>query len=246
MKVLIIEDEAPAAKRLAKLNKEVIPEMELMDSIDSVEDAIIFLSTNAPDLILMDIQLSDGLCFSIFEHCKPSCPVIFTTAFDHYAIDAIKNNGLDYLLKPIDKDELRLAIEKAKSFKSNQDLSKIISEIGQERKYRNRYLIKKGNQFNIVPSNDIAYIISENGINMLYTFDRKRHVIDYTLEQIEKELDPKRFFRINRSMICSVNSVIRISAYFNSRLSIDLSPEIDEKVIVSRDKVNAFKAWLDT
>ncbi len=246
MKVLIIEDEAPAAKRLAKLSKEVIPEMELMDSIESVEDAIIFLSSNTPDLILMDIQLSDGLCFSIFEHCKPSCPVIFTTAYDHYAIDAIKNNGLDYLLKPIDKDELRQAIEKAKSFKSNQNLSKIISEIGQERKYRNRYLIKKGNQFNIVPSNDIAYIISENGVNMLYTFDRKRHIIDYTLEQVEKELDPKQFFRINRSMICSVNSVIRISAYFNSRLAIELSPETSENAIVSRDKVNAFKAWLDT
>ncbi len=251
MNVLIIEDEIPAAKRLRNLIAEHCYEAVVMDVVDSVEGATHWLNTfDKPDLIFMDIQLSDGLSFDIFNQTEVVSPVIFTTAYDQYALKAFKVNSVDYLLKPIDPVELESAFQKFKNLHHQSQeydrtaIQSLISSITQKG-YKERFLVKVGQQLNYVQTKDIAYFYSEEGLVYALTSSNKRHVIDYTLEQLGDVLDPKNFFRINRKIIVGVESINKIHTYFNSRLKLELAPRTDMEVIVSRERVGDFKSWLD-
>lgn len=252
MKILIIEDELPASKRLSQLINKYRPEAEIVDSIDSVEGAVSwFQNAPIPDLIFMDIQLSDGLSFDIFHQVEVDAPVIFTTAYDQYTLKAFKVNSIDYLLKPIDPEELERAFEQFDRLQGNRETggnSPAIQELLKAmapRQFKHRFLVKVGQQLTHIPVRDIAYFYSEGGALYALSNKGKRHLLDYTLEQLEGLLDPEHFFRINRKIITSVDAIHRIHTYFNSRLKLELLPRTEIDVIVSRDRVSAFKQWLD-
>ena len=250
MRVLIIEDEKPAAKRITKLVQALDDNIEIIDVIDSVEDAVSwFKNYPLPDVVFMDIQLADGLSFDIFKGVKVDCPVIFTTAYDEYALDAFKVNSIDYLLKPIDPEDLRRAWDKFKSLKggSQNDILGLLETFKsqhQHQNYKERFLVKKGDGFKYIKIEAIAYFYSEEGLTFMKTYDKERFVIDDKINQLEANLDPRNYFRINRKLIINDRAVGEISNYFNSRLKLDLSPKFEEEVVVSRERVSAFKAWL--
>ena len=251
MKALIIEDERPAALRLTKLIQQQNPNAEIIEVIDSVEAAVNWLNVSEqPDLIFMDIQLADGLSFDIFRQTEIKSPVIFTTAYDQYALKAFKVNSVDYLLKPIDPDELTKALEKYEQVyhqPSNYnlaDLADLMKNI-QQKKYRERFLVKTGQQFSYIPVENIAYFYSEDKIVCAKNKNGKRHILDYTLDQLEGCLDPDAYFRINRKYITQLSAIQKINTYFNSRLQLELQPSPSDAVIVSRERVSNFKDWLD-
>ncbi len=251
MKTLIIEDEQPAAKRLAKMLAEHCPECEIMDIVDSVEGAVKWLRNfQSPDLIFMDIQLADGLSFDIFNQIQLTAPVIFTTAFDHYTLRAFKVNSVDYLLKPVDPVELVSAIEKFRlihrqpSTYDRSGLEKMLQSMLVQREFKDRFLVKSGQHFVHVSISEIAYFFSEDGIAFVQCADGKKHIIEYTLDQLEDMLDPKLFFRINRQAIVKPEAIRRISTWFNSRLKLELHPVHDTNNVVSRERVQDFKRWM--
>lgn len=251
MKVLIIEDEINAFEYLQTISKKVKPETEVLAHLESVEDAVNWLHQNQhPDLIFLDIQLSDGLSFEIFKHVEVNVPIIFTTAYDQYAIDAFKVNSIDYLLKPIHIDDLRKALDKfdQQQLKVNDDLSQQLQAIfGQlNTQKKNRCLIKKGNSFEFINTKDIAFVHSEEGLTFLYTFNGARHLYSNTVEGLFSSLDPVIFFQINRGQIVNVNAIQKIHLYFNQRLKLQLKPEkANIEFLVSRPKTPAFKVWMD-
>lgn len=249
MKVLIIEDEKPAARQLSKLLLECTPEAEILEIIDSVAAAVKWLNTfQAPDLIFMDIQLADGLSFDIFRDTDIRVPVIFTTAYDQYALKAFKVNSIDYLLKPVDPEELSGAIQKFRNL--NRSVAVDHSAIAQmvqsmmQKEYKERFLIKSGANLSYVPVTDIAYFFSEDGLAFAQTA-AGRHILDYSLEELESLLNPKQYFRISRKMLVGVESIRKISPHFNGRLKLEIHPKYPEEVFVSRERVNDFKEWLD-
>ncbi len=251
MKVLLIEDEFPAAKRLRKLIQNCCPEAEILDVIDSVETAVKWLNEfDAPDLIFMDIQLADGLSFDIFAQTELKSPVIFTTAYDQYTLKAFKVNSVDYLLKPIDERELEAAFKKYSQLYAEpttydpQAINQLIANLSQK-SYKERFLVKIGQQITYVAVKDIAYFYSQDGLVYAQTHQGKRHNLDYTLDQLETLVDPNHFFRINRKIITQLPAIKKIHTYFNSRLKLELCPKLDLEVIVSRDRVGDFKFWLD-
>ena len=249
IQILIIEDELPAAKRLQQLIAKTAPTGEIIDIIDSIEDAVVWLKNNpTPDLIFMDIQLADGFSFEIFEQVKIESPVIFATAFNNYAIKAFQVNGLDYLLKPIEEAELQRAIIKFKQQQSQHidysQLSQILKNTATQN-YKERFLIKISEQMKFVKVEDIAYFLSEDGYVFIITHKNDRFLLDAPLEQINPKLSPTLFFQINRKLILNINAIGKISTYFNSRLKLQLVPPTKEEVIVSRERVKNFKAWLD-
>ncbi|MEM6965994.1 MAG: LytTR family DNA-binding domain-containing protein [Bacteroidota bacterium] len=251
MKTLIIEDERPAALRLTKLIQKAAPHADIVEVIDSVEASVKWLNHfEQPDLIFMDIQLADGLSFDIFQQTIIKSPVIFTTAYDQYTLKAFKVNSVDYLLKPIDPDELKKALTKYEQIyhqPQQYDQSAIYQLIQniQKKKYKERFLVKTGQQFSYVPINDIAYFYSEDKVVCAQNNNGKRHILDYTLDQLEDCLDPDAFFRINRKYITKLSAIKKINTYFNSRLKLQLLPAPNAEVIVSRERVGNFKNWLD-
>lgn len=251
MNILIIEDEFPAAKQLQKLILRYKPKANILTVIDSVEMAISWFNTNAsPDLIFMDIQLADGLSFDIFKHTKVNAPVIFTTAFDQYTLKAFKVNSVDYLLKPIEPDELQAAILKfeqqfAQVSTFDQALLQQLMQSVYKPTYKERFLLKIGQQLSFVPTTDISYFFSTDGIVYLKTQEGKKHLLDQTLDQLYRELNPTFFFRINRKAIIGIDAILKIHPYFNSRLILEVHPKPDFDLIVSRDRVGDFKNWLD-
>ena len=253
MKTLIIEDEIAASKRLKSMLKKIDLTLEIAATIDSIEDAVSWLNENdEPDLIFADIQLSDGVCFDIFREIKIKCPVIFTTAYDEYAIEAFKVNSIDYLLKPIDPKMLASAIEKFKSIKEQyaapeNNLEALLKKMGHNNtaEYKSRFLVKKGQAMKTIPTSDAAYFIIDNQLVFLVANDGGKFIIEHSLDELEALLDPKRFFRINRQMIVALESVTTIHPYFNSRLKLMLEPVIKAEILVSRMKVSEFKKWLD-
>jgi DNA-binding LytR/AlgR family response regulator len=252
MKLLIIEDEYHAQKYLVKLLKKIKPEAEILDRLDSVEESVEWFQNNpAPDLVFMDIQLADGLSFSIFKMVSVNAPVIFTTAFDQYTLQAFKVNSVDYLLKPVDEEDLKKAIKQYEQIyfnKANFDsnsLIQIINNLQQKQNYRQRFLIKQSNGFTHLSVDHIAYLYSEDGMTFLISTDNKRHLLDIPLDRIEKELNPKDFFRISRKQIIHIQSVSKIFTYFNHRLKLELKPASKLDAIVSRERVKEFKSWLD-
>jgi DNA-binding LytR/AlgR family response regulator len=252
MKVIIIEDEKLSADYLTSMLKRIDPGIEVLMYLDSVKKSIEeFQKDIEADLLFVDIHLADGLSFDIFTKIKVDIPIIFTTAFDDYAIKAFKLNSIDYLLKPIGIDDLKFALEKFKNTqeKQNQIVSKIEDIAGVyknlTKSHKNRFMVKIGESIISVPTEEIIHFVSEDGIVLLVNNVNKRYAIDYTLDQLEKMIDPKNFFRINRKVIISIHSIQKVSSYFNSRLKINSTQLDDEACIISRDRVNDFKKWLD-
>ena len=250
MKILIIEDEQPAAKQLTKMLQKANPSITIIETIDSVEASVKWLNTfPSPDAIFMDIQIADGLSFDIFNHTDINCPVVFTTAFDQYAIKAFRVNALDYLLKPIDEDELNDVINKLKQQKTtpqyNVDfLQNLSSKFTKTNEFKSRFLIKQGTTLNFVETNDIAFFFSEDGLTHFYSIHNKKHLIEQTLDELEHQLNPSDYFRINRKIIVSIKSIKKISPHFNSRLKLELNPHYLEDIFVARERVSDFKTWL--
>ena len=204
----------------------------------------------APDAIFMDIQIADGLSFDIFNHVNIQSPVVFTTAFDQYAIKAFKVNAVDYLLKPIDEDELGEVLDKLKKKKAETipfDNGLFLKNLLQDfpkKDYKQRFLIKNGQNLTSIDVSDIAYFFSEDGINQFYVFSNKKHIVENTLDELETMLNPKDFFRINRKLIVSIKAIQKISPHFNSRLKLSLTPQYRDEILVARERVSDFKAWL--
>lgn len=252
-KVLIIEDEKPAAEWLQQLILKLDYDIKIATVIDSVRGAADWFRQNtAPDLVFMDIQLADGLSFQIFEQVKVPCPVIFTTAYEEYAVKAFKVNSVDYLLKPIAFDELEAAFLKFENQVKKEDkvqpvtldlLNKVREMLRQQ--YKTRFVIKVGEHLKSIPVEDIQFFYSLDKATFLCTSDFKTYIVDYSLDRISEMVDEHRFFRINRKYILSNQSIADIVFYSNSRLKIKLKKPDEESIIVSRDKVPAFKEWLD-
>lgn len=253
MNILIIEDERPAAAKLERLLLKYNDQINILEKIDSVKKAVKWLQLpgNKPELIFMDIQLADGLSFEIFEHVDIEAPVIFTTAFDEYALKAFKVNSIDYLLKPIDEDDLEAAFKKLDRLAGNhQPKSNTLEQITQAmamltNKYKSRFVIKVGEHIKSIAVDEVLYFFSRDKASYCCINDGKNYLLDYSLEQIEGMVDPEIFFRINRKYLLSLKAIDDIISYSNSRLKIVLKSCSDNDVIVSRDRVNDFKNWLD-
>lgn len=253
MNILIIEDEKLAAQRLASLISDEVADANIIDIITSVEKAIAWFKSNVPpDLIFLDIQLSDGLCFNIFKETEVNSPIIFTTAYDAYALKAFELNSVDYLLKPIKLEKLKLAIGKYEklrnTFSSSQlnfDVQKLVETIqGSKRDYTSRFLVNKGNSLVIIDVSDIAYFHAEDKMVFITTFDNKKYLINNTLDKLEKSLEPKKFFRTARQFLVTAKAINKIHNYFNYKLKLDLQPPPETDVIVSKARVSDFKEWL--
>lgn len=251
MKVLIVEDESMAAKRLTNLLLKLEPDIEILDQLDSVKTAVKWLSNNQADLLFFDIQLADGLSFEILNQVNIQTPIIFTTAFDEYAIKAFKVNSIDYLLKPIDPEELKHALEKFhQNFRQPEPQQPNMTMLEQAMKmltkqYKERFVVKIGEHIYTIPVSDTAYFFSQDKATFLVTQEKKRYIIDYTLEEVEGLIDPQDFFRINRKYLVSMRAVKDIVSYTNSRLRIILHQSDEMDAIVSRERVQDFKKWLD-
>lgn len=251
MKAVIVEDEAIAARRLANLVAEIAPEISIVGQLTSVENGMQWFEANPlPNLIFLDIQLNDGYGFDILDQLDTHPPVIFTTAYNEYAIRGFKYNGLDYLLKPIDKTDLKKALNK---FKKNNPPSAAVLDDGKldqiknlfEKEYKHRFMVKVGNQFKSFNVEDIAYFKSHEGLIFFYTHKGQKYPVEYSIDQLEEILNPIDFFRINRKFMVCVKAVEEIHTYFNSRLLLKLLPKEEEQVIVSRERTTNFKRWLD-
>ncbi|MGW9686697.1 LytR/AlgR family response regulator transcription factor [Flagellimonas sp. 2504JD1-5] len=251
MHAIIIEDEKPAARRLNRLLSELNVNVSTM--LHSVEESIEWFHNNQhPDLIFLDIQLSDGLSFEIFEIIEVKSAIIFTTAYDEYALQAFKLNSIDYLLKPIDDEELEMAVKKYQNFKpENQKISVDFNDIKKllvnplEREYKKRFTVKVGQHLKIINADEVECFFSENKGTYAATMDGRNYLLDTTLEQLEEELSPEIFFRVSRKFYVNVNHIKDIISYTNSRLQIKLNRYIEQEIIVSRERVKDFKLWLE-
>jgi two-component system response regulator LytT len=254
MTTLIIEDEKPAARLLQRKVEKLGVQVQTM--LHSVEEAVQWFSKNEhPDLIFLDIQLSDGLSFEIFEKVEIKSAVIFTTAYDEYALRAFKLNSIDYLLKPIDEDDLEVAVAKFKSLLPKQELpiQNLAIDFEQikkmlanpfEKNYKKRFTVKIGQHLKVISIEEIECFFSENKGTYIHTYDNRNYLIDVTLENLEQELDPKDFFRISRKFIIPMKAIKEIVLYSNSRLKVVLPTYKEDEVVVSREKVTDFKTWI--
>lgn len=250
MKVLIVEDEGIAADRLIQLLKQLDNSIEILEHLDSVKSVVEWFESNtAPDLAFFDIQLADGLSFEIFEQVEVSCPIIFTTAYDQYAIEAFKVNSIDYLLKPMMETDLQRALEKFNKQKQpaqTVDVSALMSLMQQQNQsYKERFVIKVGEHLKSVLTEEVEIFLSENKATYLLTKNSKKFIIDFTLDQLQEAVNPKSFFRINRKYIIHIDGIKDIITYSNSRLKLELHHFNSDDLIVSREKVALFKEWLD-
>lgn len=252
MRYIIIEDEQIAATRLRKLVTEIRPDYEYVISIDSVEGASISLPVLKFDLVFMDIQLADGLSFDIFDEISMKKPVIFTTAYDQYAIRAFKTNGVGYLLKPLDPEELEGAIVKFESLvvatqkhDYQDDLKKVLQTITTEKGYKERFVVKIGDHIKTISVEDIDLFYSQDKTTFLLTKEGRNYIIDYPLDRLVELLSPKNYFRISRKFIVQMDGIEDILAFSNSRLKLKIKNFDDENVIVARERVQDFKQWID-
>lgn len=248
MKVLIIEDEAPAYRRLAKLINECDSSSEVVGIIQTVKDGIDWFQKNpAPDLIFSDIQLADDLSFTIFKELNITIPIIFITAFDEYAINAFKFYSIDYLLKPVSTEDLKASLDKFKSIhrqRSIDNYDELIRKLT-EKVYRERFLVYFGDSLIPVNADAVAYFLSEDGTTLLITHENKRYFVNESLDDLEEELNPKNFFRANRQFILSLKSIDKIHNYGLQKLKITIKPASSEEIIVSKLKATQFKKWLN-
>ena len=256
MKVLIVEDEELAVKKLRRTLESVDPSAEVVGVTDSVRSSVSWLQSNpAPDLILMDIELADGQSFEIFEKTDVKSSVIFTTSYDEFALKAFKVNSIDYLLKPIQNEDLQAAIEKYRSMQfmyankegSAMNVDSLVKELRQKlqpKEYRKRFLVKHAQKLISIEVDDIAYFYSDGRLNFFKTNDNRKFIVDYTMDELEEMLDPSRYFRISRAFYVSIDSVDQIHEYFGNRLLLQVKPAVDKEALVSREKVTDFKKWM--
>lgn len=252
MKILIVEDEELAVKKLQKTLLAIDKMVEIVGVTDSIKSTVDFIKANpAPDLILMDIELSDGQSFEVFNMVPVTGPVIFITSYDEYALKAFKVNSVDYLLKPVQKDELEAALNKYRALnepaKNSSDINNLIRELQnklQPKEYRKRFLVKQAQKLVSIEVDDIAYFYSDGRLNFFKTRDNRKFVVDYTMDELSEMLDPEKYFRISRSFYVSVDSIDQIHDYFGNRLLLNLNPPLDKEALVSREKVMDFKKWM--
>lgn len=246
-RILIIEDEIPNAERLVRLLGKVRPNAEIVAVIESVAESVEWFNENEqPDVVMMDIRLSDGLSFEIFEKAEVLSPVIFTTAYDEYAVKAFRYNSVFYLLKPIEQDELNMAIEKLEAktiVKIDRTLMETLLTSLKPQGYRNRFLISYRDSYKTVLVDDIMYFYSEFKMTKARLANGEEEIIPETLEELEQQLDTKLFFRANRQYIININSILQISNYFKGKLKVKLKKS-DEAIIISREKSAQFKSWI--
>lgn len=255
MHILIVEDEKLAAEKLHNQLKELLPHSTIVGMTPSIEETVEWLDTNPmPDLVFCDIHLADGLSFDIFKQRIVQSPVIFTTAYDHYAIRAFEVNSISYLLKPIQNEQLQESLNKLDKIKSHnqaamQPLGQLDSLIGIIQRgtenFKQRFLVKVGTKIKSVPVKKVAYFFTQDRMNYIMTRDHEKLPTDHTLEELEEMVDPKHFFRINRSYLAHFDAVREIHTHFKGRVKIDLNPSIDEEIVISAEKTPLFKAWLD-
>jgi len=248
MKVIILEDEKRAANHLERLILKDAPEMVVAAKIESIRDAVPFLEMHRDiALIFSDVQLADGLSFEIFGRVAVTCPIIFTTAYDNYAIEAFKTNGIDYLLKPVEEERLQKAIEKTKQFSPSLALEKLLS-LGNAvsvKTFKTRFMVKVGDKIRSIPIDEILAFYSLEKATYLHTISNRDYCIDYSIDQLETLLDPAACFRINRKYIVSIRACTNILAWTNSRLRLKIDGINDDDIIVARERVQDFKEWLD-
>jgi len=250
MNVLIIEDEESAYKNLKHILLEINPSINIVSWLQSVEQSIEwFNSNNSPDLIFLDIHLSDDLSFKIFESVQVTCPIIFTTAFDEFAIKAFELNSIDYLLKPISQKNIETSLAKFDTrIKSHSNpyekLIEDLKNISKEPNYKERFLVNKGDELVIILTTDISYFYKDNDTYIVLE-NGNRYPIKFTLEQLIELLNPAKFYRINRQIIVSINAISKITLWFKGKLKLQLTPKFDDDVFVSREKSMDFKSWMD-
>ena len=250
MKALIVEDERLTAQRLERL-LQAFDGLEVIGSIMSVQAAREWFAHHQhPDLLFLDIQLGDGTAFELLESVQPDSHIIFTTAYDEYALRAFKYNSVDYLLKPVEEEELASALHKY--FKHNAHSTEQVQEVIQDlqshfsTRYRKRFLVKAGQGYQKVNMTEIAYFYNQEGVTFARLIEGRSIPLDMTLERLTEGLDPEHFLRINRQLVVSVESILRIEPYLNGRLLLQLSPAHTDEVIVSRERVSLFKAWMNS
>jgi two-component system LytT family response regulator len=254
MKILIVEDEELAAKRMMQLLAEIEPGCELFGPLDTVSGVISHLKQTLDyDLIFLDIQLADGKSFSIFEGVQVNIPVIFTTAFDEYALQAFAINSIDYLLKPINKDKLIESLEKYKRIRKhfggenpNNHLYELIKKLQAptQSPFRDRFLINKGDSMIPVKANEVACFFAQDKVVTLITFENKHYIIPHSLDELEAKLDPRYFFRVNSQFIVAADAIQKVHNYFNFKLKVEIKPDPGTEIIVSRARTAEFKIWL--
>jgi len=253
MKILIVEDEKPAADKLVSLIQRYDPGAEILDTIASVEASIAWFieGKEVADIIFMDIRLSDGLCFEIFQKVSIQAPVIFTTAYNEYALEAFKVNSIDYLLKPFSYENLYQSMEKLKSLRENladsrqrlkiEELNEILAEV--QRNYKTRFMIKVGEHIRSIKTEEIDLFFAEGRDVFILTSQGRQYIIDYKLEDLTEFVDPEVFFRINRTYIVNINAISEVIMYSNSRLKVRMVRPFTQELIIARDKVGQFKSW---
>ena len=250
MKVVIVEDEPLAAEKLERYLLKYSAEVEVLAKLPSLEKAVPWIAENQEfvDIFFMDIQLTDGLSFEIFSRISVKKPVIFTTAFDEFAIDAFKVNSIDYLLKPLTYTDLTRALKKLRSmkeeFSQGNDIGPLVKQFG-KKAYKDRFMVRIGNHIHSIPSASISYFYADGRDVYLRRSNGKKYLIEYTLESLEELLDPSCFLRTNRSYIVHINAIEDVIIYANRRLKFTLNPKTDSELIVSREKVSLFKQWFE-
>lgn len=256
IKVLIVEDEIPAQINLKKLIEKCCDQSRIVMTLNSVRSTIKWLQENpeGADVIFLDVELSDGICFEIFEEVEVSAQVIITTAYDNYAVNAFKVNTIDYLLKPIIESDMRRAWERCKerleqrTTPNIETLLDIVSKANtpKDKMYKRRFTVKMGEKIIIIPVEDIAYFFSEDKSTYAVNRNGTRRLLDYSLDTMQEMLDPSLFFRVSRSCIVSINSIENISKHLGTRLKIQLTPHSDDEIVVSRSRTSDFLEWLDS
>lgn len=250
MKVLIIEDESHSAERLQRYIQTLHPDYQITGITKSVAQSIDYLQTEEPDLIFSDIRLQDGLSFDIFREVQVTSPIIFTTAYDQYAIQAFKFNSIDYLLKPVDPEELETAIQKAvskiPSARQEPNLERLLEYLGAPAsRYRERFLVSHKDEYVTIDVRNVCFIQSQQNITRIYLTDGTSAVISATLDQLEKEMNPASFFRANRQYLIQVNHIKKVSNWFNYKLKVEMGGYPQVEILISREKAAGFKKWLD-
>ena len=254
MQVLIVEDERPAAEKLCRSLERIDDNIEVLDILDSIAKATEWLSQNKADLIFLDIHLSDGISFKIFEKLEHKgirqldTPIIFTTAYDEYAIQAFKLNSIDYLLKPIGRRELEASLEKYRRLQDkssiSQDMRSLIDSL-QKPRYKKRFMVTYGQRMKSVHTEEVAYFYAHEKMVFMLTFEGQQFVIDQTINDLENLLNPEQFFRINRKFVINIDAIEQMHAYSKSRVKLDLKPKNQIEAVVSVDRSAVFKAWLN-
>lgn len=249
MKALIIEDEILAAQSLQKLVKEVSPDTEIIGILQSIEESVAWFDENPmPDLVFMDIHLADGSSFAIFDKTQITCPIIFTTAYDEYALKAFEVSSIDYLLKPINRNDLTRAMNKYNALvgeksDNNEDIDALLRQIGMKKNYKSCFLVPERDKLVPLPTANIAYIYIEDKWVKAVTLDEYTHYISQTLDDIMNQLNPDDFFRANRQFIVSRKAIKDLTIWFGNKLSLNMSVKVPEKIIISKAKVSEFKNW---